>query len=393
VNAGEHPTDRTGPLCGVRIVELAGMGPGPMAGTVLADLGADVIRVDRAVDPPLYFGDPDNDVFGRGRRSIALDLKHPDGRRLVLDLVAVADALIEGFRPGVMERLGLGPDVCLACNPKLVYGRMTGWGQDGPMADRAGHDIDYIALAGALEPIGPAGQAPVPPLNLVGDYGGGGMLLAVGVLSGLLAVARGTAKGQVVDAAMIDGVALMLGGVYSQMAAGMWSATRGENALGGGAPYYGVFETADGQHVAVGAIEPQFWSRLLAALGLSDDPAIGPQRDRDSWPRTRARLAEVFASRTRDEWAAVFERVDACVAPVLSPFESPRHPHNAVRRTFVDVGGIVQPAPAPRFSATPGGLTTTNPAPGADTVPVLTELGLDRARIDDLLASGVVATA
>lgn len=388
--SAEQPV-RSGPLRGVRVIEMAGMGPAPMAATLLADLGADVIRVDRSVDAPMPFGDPRNDIFGRGRRSVAIDLKHPDGRALVLDLCAAANVLLEGFRPGVMERLGLGPEPCLARNPDLVYGRMTGWGQDGPLAALAGHDIDYIAVAGALHQIRPDDGDPVPPLNLVGDFGGGGMFLVAGVLSALLAVANGVSGGQVVDAAMVDGVAILLGGLHSQLAAGMWSRTPGNNALAGSAPYYGVFPTADGQYLAVGAIESHFWVAFLAGLGLTDDPQIGGQRDRATWPTTRRRVAEVIAGRTLDEWLQRFEGVDACVAPVVAPWDSPQHPHLVARGTFAVLDGVVQPAPAPRFSVTPGALTTGAPQAGEHTSTALADWGIETSRIDELLASAVIS--
>ncbi len=387
---GDGPPVRSGPLRGVRVIEMAGMGPGPMAATMLADLGADVVRVDRAVGAPNYFGEARHDIFGRGRRSVAIDVKDPAGRAVVLDLCAVANVLLEGFRPGVMERLGLGPDECLGRNPDLVYGRMTGWGQDGPLAELAGHDIDYIAVAGALHEIRPDDGAPVPPLNLVGDFGGGGMFLVAGVLSALLAVANGASRGQVVDAAMVDGVAFLLGGLHSQLVAGMWSRTPGENALAGSAPYYGVYVTADGRHLAVGAIEPQFWSAFLATVGLDGDPLIGAQRDRGAWPAARRRVAEVIAGHTLDEWLERFDGVDACVAPVIAPWASPDHPHLAARGTFGVLDGVVQPAPAPRFSQTPGALTTSAPHPGQHTASALADWGIDTGRIDDLLARGVI---
>jgi alpha-methylacyl-CoA racemase len=345
-----------GPLAGVRVVELAGIGPGPFCAMLLADLGADVLRVDRpAASRP---GWPT--VLARGRRSVAVDLKHPDGAGVVLDLVAAADALVEGFRPGVAERLGIGPDACLARNPRLVYGRVTGWGQQGPWRLAAGHDIDYVALAGALHPIGQAGGPPVPPLNLLGDFGGGGMLLALGVVAALLEAGR-SGTGQVVDAAMVDGAALLTTQFHELLAAGLWREERGANLLDGGAPFYGVYETADGRHLAVGALEPQFWAELLRRLGL-DAGDLPAQLDRDGWPLLRARLAALFRTRTRDEWSELLAGTDACVTPVLGLAEAPAHPHNRARGTFVDVGGVVQPAPAPRFSrpaSTPTGRSPT----------------------------------
>jgi alpha-methylacyl-CoA racemase len=330
-----------GPLHGIRVLEIASLAPAPFGCMILADLGAEVLRVDRTsgggLGPPL----------GRGRRSVAVDLKHPDGPAAVLRLVESADVLVEGFRPGVAERIGIGPQPCLARNPRLVYARMTGWGQDGPLAPRAGHDINYIAVAGALEPIGRAGERPVPPLNLVGDFGGGGMLLAVGVLAALVERERSGA-GQVVDAAMVDGAALLTTFLHGMRNGGMWSHPRGENLLDGGAPFYDTYETADGRYVAVGAIEPQFYAALLAGLGLAGEE-LPAQQDRSGWPVLRERFAAVFACRTRDEWASLFADTDACVTPVLAPDEAAAHPHNAARGVFVDGA----PAPAPRFSRTP----------------------------------------
>src|SRR5215211_743357 len=338
-----------GPLQGVRVVELASIGPGPFCAMLLADLGAEVLAVDRPATG--QGGWPA--LFARGRRRVAVDLKHPEGPGLVLDLVAGADALVEGFRPGVAERLGIGPDACLARNPRLVYGRVTGWGQEGPLAGSAGHDIDYIALAGALHPVGPADGPPVPPLNLLGDFGGGGMLLALGVVAALLEAAR-SGRGQVVDAAMVDGAALLTTQLHELLAAGLWTDRRGANLLDGGAPFYGVYETADGRHLAVGALEPQFWAELLERLGL-DAAELPAQLDRNGWPELRERLAALFRTRPRDEWCELLAGTDACVAPVLGLGEAPAHRHNRARGTFVDVGGVVQPAPAPRFSRTPPG--------------------------------------
>ncbi|MFI5892008.1 CaiB/BaiF CoA transferase family protein [Actinoplanes sp. NPDC051513] len=337
----------SGPLTGVRVVELAGLAPGPFGCMILADLGADVVLVDRPgggqVPPP--------GPLQRGRRVIQLDLKTPGGIEALLRLVERADVLVEGYRPGVAERLGFGPRHCEKINPRLVYGRMTGWGQEGPLAARAGHDIDYIAVAGALEPIGRAGERPHAPLNLIGDFAGGGMLLALGILAALLERER-SGCGQVVDAAMVDGSALLMAFVHGMIAGGSWPFPRGSNLLDGGAPYYDTYETADGGFVAVGALEPAFYAALLDGLGLSS-ARLPDQLDRDGWPVLRARFAEVFATRTRDEWTAVFAGADACVAPVLSPAEAPAHPHNQARKTFVDVDGLTQPAPAPRFARTP----------------------------------------
>jgi alpha-methylacyl-CoA racemase len=373
-----------GPLAGVRVVELAGIGPGPFCAMVLADLGAEVLRVDRpAATRPAW-----PTVLARGRRSVAVDLKHPDGAGVVLDLVAAADALVEGFRPGVAERLGIGPDACLARNPRLVYGRVTGWGQEGPWRHAAGHDIDYIALAGALHPIGHAGGPPVPPLNLVGDFGGGGMLLALGVVAALLEAGRSGA-GQVVDAAMVDGAALLTTQFHELLAAGLWTEERGANLLDGGAPFYGVYETADGRHLAVGALEPQFWAELLRRLGL-DGGDLPAQPDRDGWPLLRERLAALFRTRTREEWCELLAGTDACVAPVLGFGEAPAHPHHRARGTFVDVGGVTQPAPAPRFSRTPCDPPTPAPHPGEHTDQALADWGLPPDRIARLRATAAV---
>jgi alpha-methylacyl-CoA racemase len=359
---------RSGPLAGVRVIELGGIGPGPFAGMVLADLGADVIRVDRPGDESVRL----HPVLLRNRRSITVDLKQPEGVATVLDLIAVADACFEGFRPGVAERLGLGPQECLARNPRLVYGRMTGWGQDGPLAQTAGHDINYIALTGALSAIGTP-EDPVVPLNLVGDFGGGGLLLALGMVSALLH-AKTTGQGQVVDAAMTDGAAVLLSMQHGLLAAGLWHEGRASNLLDGGAPFYRVYRCADGGHVAVGAIEPQFYAALLNGLGLTEDRDFAHQLDRFAWPRMRERLAGIFATRGRDEWAEVFAGTDACVTPVLSLTEAPQHPHNSARGTFAD-GQMLQANPAPRFSATPLGPPVPMPELGAHTDEVLAELG------------------
>jgi alpha-methylacyl-CoA racemase len=327
-------------------------------------------------------------VLARGRRSVAVDLKHPDGPGVVLDLAAAADALVEGFRPGVAERLGIGPDPCLARNPRLVYGRVTGWGQDGPWRLAAGHDIDYVALAGALHPIGQAGGPPVPPLNLVGDFGGGGMLLALGVVAALLEAAR-SGRGQVVDAAMVDGAALLTTQFHELLAAGLWREERGANLLDGGAPFYGVYETADGRHLAVGALEPQFWAELVERLGL-DAADLPAQLDRDRWPELRQRLEALFRTRTRDEWCELLAGTDACVAPVLGLGEAPAHPHNRARGTFVDVGGVVQPAPAPRFSRTPTGPPRPPASPGEHTDQALADWGVAPDEVARLRAAGAI---
>ena len=373
-----------GPLAGIRVVELAGIGPGPFAAMLLADLGAEVLRVDRPTSArPAW-----PTVLARGRRSVVVDLKHPDGAGLVLDLVASAAALVEGFRPGVAERLGIGPDACLARNPRLVYGRVTGWGQEGPWRLAAGHDIDYVAVAGALHPIGQAGGPPVPPLNLVGDFGGGGMLLALGVVAALLEAGR-SGRGQVVDAAMVDGAALLTAQFHELLAAGLWREERGANLLDGGAPFYGVYETADGRHLAVGALEPQFFAELLRRLGL-DAGDLPDQLDRDGWPVLRERLAGLFRTRTRDQWCELLAGTDACVAPVLGLGEAPAHPHNRARGTFVDVGGVTQPAPAPRFSRTPPGPPSPPAPPGAHTDQALADWGVDPGELARLRAAGAI---
>ena len=378
----------TGPLDAVTVVELAGIGPGPFAGMVLADLGATVVQVERpGGNPAAGFG---HAALNRSRRSIAVDLKHPDGVGVVLRLVEGADVLIEGNRPGVTERLGVGPEACLARNPALVYGRMTGWGQDGPWAQRAGHDINYIALAGVLDTIGRDDSGPVPPANLVGDFGGGAMLLVVGVLAAL-DHARRTGQGQVVDAAMVEGASLLLSMQRTMAAQGLWSGGRGGNLLDTGAPFYDVHRTADGRWISFGALEPRFYAELLARLGLADE--FGDGQDPRRWPALRARLAEVIAGRTRDEWDEVFAGSDACYAPVLSMVEAPAHEHNVARGSFVEVGGELQARPAPRFSATPTADPTPSTATGAHTREVLRDAGLEDAEVERLLAIGAVAEA
>jgi alpha-methylacyl-CoA racemase len=378
-----------GPLQGLRILELASIGPGPFAAMLLADMGATVIRVDRTQEVDLGLGLlPRASVLNRGRRSVAIDLKHPAGVEAVLRLVEGVDALIEGYRPGVTERLGVGPEPCLARNPRLVYARMTGYGQEGPLAHVPGHDIDFIALSGVLSLIGERGRGPVPPLNLVGDFGGGGMLLAFGILCGVFE-ARTSGRGQVLDAAMVDGAALLANMIQSLRSLGQWNERRGENVVDGGAPFYGAYETKDGGHVAVGAIEKPFYRRLLTLLGL-DPHEFEPQMDRTRWPAWRSRLAEVFRTRTRDEWTQLLERDVACAMPVLSLTEAVQHPHNRARRTFVEPAGIPQAAPAPRFSRTPGALDLPPPVPGEHSAEVLAEAGLTDEEITRLLASGAV---
>ena len=379
-----------GPLAGVRVLEIAAIGPGPFAGMLLSDLGADVIRVDRAgsVPPAGANLQPGMDVLARGRRSVGVDLKHPQGVATVLRLIQDADVLLEGFRPGVTERLGIGPDVCLERNPKLVYGRMTGWGQDGPLALRAGHDLNYIALAGALHPIGPADQPPPVPLNFVGDFGGGGMLLALGVVCAL--VERGASgRGQVVDAAMVDGAAIQTAMFHGMLAMGMWTSQRESNLLDGGAPFYRCYTCADDQFVAVGALEPQFYAELLARLEL--EPEQWPQHDAAAWPAQAEAMAEIFRTRSREEWAEVFAGSDACVAPVLTLEEARTHPHLAARATFVEAAGTAQPAPAPRFSRTPGAIAGPPVLPGQQTDEILSAAGLTAAEIADLREAGAVA--
>ncbi len=379
----------SGPLHGVRIVELAGLGPAPFAGMMLADAGADIIRIDRsdrATYPPNTA--PHVDLMNRGRRSVAVDLKHPDGVALVLRLLQGADGLMEGFRPGVAERLGLGPEVCLERNPTLVYGRMTGWGQDGPMASTAGHDIDYIALAGALEPMGRAGERPLPPLNLVGDFGGGGMLLAFGMCAAIIS-ARQTGAGQVIDAAMVDGAASLMTMTYTLMSAGIWKDQRGTNLLDTGAHFYEVYETSDGGYFALGAIEQQFYAELLVRLGLEGE-ALPDQMDREAWPQMKERFAALFATKTRQEWEVIFAGSDACAAPVLSPVEAPDHPHMKARGTFTEVAGVVQPSPSPRFLGTPGAIRRPPPNPGQDGDEALADWGLEAGEVADLRRSGAI---
>ena len=383
-----------GPLSGYRVIEIAGIGPGPFAAMMLADMGAEVIRVERAQsvrgpapDTPHY------DVMLRGRRNIAIDLKHPDGVATLLDLVAEADALIEGFRPGVMERLGVGPDVCLARNPRLVFGRMTGWGQSGMYAQAAGHDINYIALAGALAHFGRAGEAPVPPLNMVGDFGGGGMFLAYGVVCALLEAQR-SGHGQVVDTAMVDGAAVLMSMFWAFKAIGMFDENaRGTNLLDTGAHFYDVFRCADGQYVSIGSIEPQFYAELMRLTGLDGDPEFARQMDKASWPHLKQRLAEVFATRTRAEWCEIMEATDVCFAPVLTMSEAAAHPHNVERGTFIEVGGMQQPAPAPRFSRTAPVVESAPAHPGQHSREVLVDWGVAPDRIESLLASGAVVDA
>lgn len=386
-----------GPLNGIRIIEVAGIGPGPFAAMMLADMGADVIRVDRTSNA--WAGDPANppsDVLNRGRRSIALDLKSPEGIAVLMDLVAGADGLIEGFRPGVTERLGFGPDACAERNPKLVYGRMTGWGQDGPYAPTAGHDINYIALAGVLAHLGRAGEKPTPPINLVGDFGGGGMLLAFGMVCGLLEAAR-SGEGQVVDAAMVDGAATLMTMMWAFTAMGIWTEERGSNLLDTGAHFYDTYECADGRFVSIGSIEPQFYAQLVELTGLEKacterGERLPAQMDRSAWAGLKETLGGIFATKTRDEWCTIMEGSDVCFAPVLTMSEAARHPHNVARGTFVEVAGVAQPAPAPRFSRTEAEIQRPPAHAGQHTGEILSEwLGLGDAAVTSLKESGAVA--
>ena len=377
-----------GPLAGLRVVELQGIGPGPFCGMMLADMGAEIIRVDRSA--AVGSGARTADVLARGRKSIAVDLKNPQGVETVLKLVETADVLLEGFRPGVTERLGLGPDVCLERNPKLVYGRMTGWGQTGTMAHAAGHDINYISLSGVLHAIGEAGSRPTPPLNLVGDFGGGGMLLAFGIVAALYE--RGVSgKGQVIDAAMTDGSALLANSIFGLMGQGVWNHNRGSNLLDGGAHFYGTYETKDARFVSIGSIEPQFYALLLEKTGLAHDPELAKQMSRDDWPKLREKLAAVLATKTRDEWDEIMLGTDICYAPILNFDEAVAHPHNQARNTFVASADIVQATPAPRFSRTEPELPEPPVAPGEHSEEVLASMGLDAAAIAELKASGAVA--
>ena len=374
----------TGPLTGLRFVEMAGIGPAPFAAMVLADLGAEGIRIE-SPRPGLMLGDPLRDITRRGRSGVVVDVRQDSGRDLVLDLVAESHVLIEGFRPGVMERLGLSPDACLARRPSLVYGRMTGWGQEGPWARTAGHDLDYIAVAGVLAHISRRDQPPTPPLNLVGDYGGGAMLLLVGMLAALWHAER-TGEGQVVDAAMVDGAALLMSLFHSMSSIGMWSEEAGVNLLDSGTPFYDAYRTADGKWLAIACLEPQFYAEWLRLARLEDED-LPAQFDLAGWPVLRARFAEVVATRTRDEWASLAEGTDACVAPVLTMSEAPHHPHLAARRTFVEVDGMMQAAPAPRFSVTPSG--DPGPVMVSDRGALL-DWGIDASRIASLADAGVL---
>jgi alpha-methylacyl-CoA racemase len=379
-----------GVLSGYRVIELAGIGPGPMCAMLLSDMGADVLRIDRMAEAGLGIAmDQKYSFLNRGRRSAAFDLKRPEAIDAVLKLVEKADALIEGFRPGVTERLGLGPDDCLKRNPRLIYGRMTGWGQEGPLAHAAGHDINYIALSGALHSFGRKGDAPVPPLNLVGDFGGGALYLALGVVAGLLE-AQKSGKGQVVDAAMVDGAASLMTAIYGMHASGFWNNNRGENILDTGAHYYEVYETKDGKYVAIGSIEAKFYAELLRLSGLQG-VELPHQQDRSKWPAMKERLKEIFRTKTRDEWCKIMEGSDVCFAPVLNMDEAPQHPHNRHRGTFVEAGGVTQPGPAPRFSRTPSKIQRPPARPGEHTEEALRDWGFDNSDLERLRGCGAIA--
>ena len=378
-----------GPLSGIRIIEIAGIGPGPFCGMMLADHGAEVIRVDRAPAAPALFGAPEKDVLNRSRTGIGVNLKDPEGTALVRRLCRSADGLIEGFRPGVMERLGLGPDVLLNDNPKLVYGRMTGWGQSGPYSHTAGHDINYIALSGALHAIGRAGEKPLPPINLVGDFGGGGMMLAFGMVAALLK-ARESGTGQVVDCAMTEGSAVLMSMMYSMRSSGHWSDERGSNIIDSGAHFYDTYETSDGEFISLGAVEPQFYRQLLELLGLSNDDEFRAQMDQRRWPRLKDRLTVLFKTRTRDEWCGVFEGTDACFAPVMSMSEAPAHAHNAARKAFLEIDGVVQPAPAPRYSATPTHAPTAMMSGETVTAKLLGDIGYSANEVAKMRSTGII---
>jgi alpha-methylacyl-CoA racemase len=374
--------ERMGPLHGIRIVEFAGIGPGPFAAMLLSDMGAEVIRIDRKGGRSPVKAE----IYMRGRNAVALDMKHPEAVETALKLIDKADALLEGFRPGVMERLGVGPDVCLKRNPKLVYGRMTGWGQTGPLAMAAGHDMNYIAISGALHAIGANGAKPVPPLNLVGDFGGGALYLALGVVCGIVE-AQKSGKGQVVDAAMTDGAASLMTMFYGMTAMGIWKDERGSNMLDGGAHFYDTYETKDGKYVSIGSIEPQFYKELMEKTGI-DDPAFAAQMDRSAWPTLKEKLAAKIRTKTRDEWDAIMSGSDVCYAPVLSLAEAPKHPHNVARKTFVELDGVVQPAPAPRFSRTAP--EVQGPPRAADNVASLGAWGFSADEVAKLKAAGAI---
>jgi len=384
-------TQANGPLAGLRIIELAGLGPAPFGAMLLADMGAEVIRVDRTGGGSGIGVKSKFDVLSRNRKQVRLDLKHPDGKALLLKMLAKADGLIEGFRPGVLERLGFAPEMLWQHNPRLVIGRMTGWGQEGPLAQRSGHDINYVALSGVLYSIGEKNGPPVVPLNLVGDFGGGGLLLAFGMVCAMME-ARSSGLGQVVDTAMIDGAALLTAGIHGMLRQGMFREKRGETILNGGAPFYAVYECADGEHVTIGSLEPQFFDELLARLEI--DPAqFGNRNDHRQWPAQRAMLEAIFNTRTRDEWTDALQDTDICFAPVLRMTEAPSHPHNRERGVFVDVCGMVQPAPAPRFSRSKVGECSPPESPGTHTDAVMADLGFSAEEIAELHAAGIIANA
>ena len=375
-----------GPLKGLKIIEMAGIGPGPFCGMVLADLGAEIIRVDRA--SAIGTGSK-KEPSNRGKKSIAVDLKAKEGVEVVLKLVETADAIFEGFRPGVMERLGIGPEVCLARNDRIVFGRMTGWGQEGPLANAAGHDINYISLSGALAAIGRPGSPPVPPLNLIGDFGGGGMLLALGLVAALLE-SKESKKGQVVDAAMTDGSALLMTMIYSMQSSGMWKTTMGSNLLDGGSHFYDTYECKEGKFISIGSIEPQFYA-LLCQIAELDEKVFSKQMSRDLWPEQKEEIKKIFLKKTRDEWCELMEGTDVCFAPVLDMSEAPQHPHNKERKTFIDLEGVTQPAPAPRFSRTEPEVVSSPSIVGEHTNEVLSSIGLSEEDISTLKTSGAVA--
>jgi alpha-methylacyl-CoA racemase len=381
-----------GPLHGLKVVEMVGIGPGPFCAMMLSDMGADVIRIDKKIDAARGAKsstiDSRFDVLARGRRSIALDLKNPEGQQVALELIAQADALVEGFRPGVMERLGLGPDVCLERNPRLVYGRMTGWGQTGPLAHAAGHDLKYIALSGMLHAIGRAGEPPPPPLNLVGDFGGGAMMLAFGIVCALLE-AKHSKRGQVIDAAMTEGSALLGALMYGMKAAGRWTVARDANLLDGGAHFYDTYQCADGKYVSIGSIEPQFYAELLKRAGIEDE-TFKRQMDSRAWPELALKLAAQIKTKTRDEWCKLMEGTDVCFAPVLDMNEAPLHPHNRARNAFVEISGVTQPAPAPRFSRTPAAVQGPPAQLGEHSEAILREWGFGEERLLGLKARGIV---
>jgi alpha-methylacyl-CoA racemase len=386
---GQGGTSTVGPLAGLRVIELAGLGPGPFCAMVLADLGADVIRLERVAMPPPGPGLPDRRLLlTRGRQAIGVDLKQPAGIDLVLQMVEQADVLLEGFRPGVVERMGLGPTPCLERNPHLIYGRITGYGQEGPLAHEAGHDINYISVAGVLDPIGRRGEAPLPPLNLLGDFGGGGMLLAMGVLAAVYERTH-SGLGQVVDAAMVDGAALLTTMFHEIRSLSLWNDERGTNSMDGGAHYYNVYETSDGAYLSVGAMEPAFYRSFMSGLGFADED-IPPKDDQSLWPALTRRVAEIIGTKTRSEWLEIYRGTDACVTAVLSLADAPHHPHNRHRATFVEVGGVMEPAPAPRFSRTPPPTPTPPPGGGVHATDALVRWGLTEPDISDLITNGVI---